>query len=191
MTLFHRFSMSSHKSSLLMRPRDLFTTIRMGSLLWKARFQVIYWEGLSSAFLYRQGHGEPRESLTSGGHQQEARFSLQGLMEYLLQSQCLVKEIPAASCELDITRMTFFASQMQTHDFWNIFHHTIPLQMVVMEFICCQKLVFLSWVFHGFPRLRKAAFEEAQPQVSGITFIKREGSEAVPKDSSHQPWAEG
>lgn len=101
-----------------------------------------------------------------------------------------VKEIPVASCELEVTRMTFFASQMQTHGFWNAFHHTVSLQMVFMEFICSQKLVFLSWVFHGFPRLRKAAIEDAQLQVSDITFIKGD-SKAIPKDSSHQPWAEG
>lgn len=101
-----------------------------------------------------------------------------------------VKEIPAASCELELTRMTFFASQMQTHGFWNIFHHTISIQMVFMELICSQKLVFLSWIFHGFPILRKAAFEEAQPQVSGITFRER-GFKAVHKDCSHHPWAEG
>lgn len=34
------------------------------------------------------------------------------------------KEIPAAPCELELTRIIFFASQMQTRGFWDIFSTT-------------------------------------------------------------------
>lgn len=189
MTVFHSFSMSSHKSSLLMRPPDLFTTSRMGSLLWEACFQMIYCEGLSPHFLYRQGHGETREikalplGTTSKSQGSHSRIS----WNCLEHSVC--ERNPCCPMWARANQNYFLC--ISDADSWflgYIFYHTIiSLQMVFMAFICRQKLGF---PLLSFPWISQAAVEEAQPQVSGITFIKGV-SEAVPKDSCHQPWAEG